>query len=274
MIFRFFLLTVLLLQAQDKKDYIWPTNASNHLTSSFCEYRPGHYHSAIDIKTWNKEGYPIYAISDASIYKIRVSPFGYGKVIYLLLDDGNYAVYAHLQKFNPDLDQKVRAVQMASKRYTLNWMPDSLLVKKGDILGYTGQTGIGSPHLHFEIRDPYERPLNPLLFYNQVKDTRAPVLKSLLVIPMKPESRVNGSAIEQIFPLKRTKNNIYTIQDSIKIKGPVGLAITGYDQAKLTINPYSINNMIYLILQFLNRLTSRFFTGRKQKMIWYITNYL
>ena len=116
MIIRFLLLTVFLvqLQAQEKKNYIWPTNASNYLTSSFCEYRPGHFHSAIDIKTWNKEGYPIYAISNASIYKIRVSPFGYGKVVYLLLDDGNYAVYAHLQKFSPELEEKVRAVQLSN----------------------------------------------------------------------------------------------------------------------------------------------------------------
>ena len=163
MIVRFFLLIVFLCQAQAQltKDYIWPTNASNYLTSSFCEYRPGHYHSAIDIKTWNEEGFPIYAISDASIYKIRVSPFGYGKVIYLLLDDGNYAVYAHLQKFNSELEKKVRSIQLANKRYTLNWMPDSLRVKQGDLLGFTGQTGIGSPHLHFEIWRAGE-PIDPL----------------------------------------------------------------------------------------------------------------
>jgi hypothetical protein len=249
MIIRFllFILLVLQLQAQEKKNYIWPTNASNYLTSSFCEYRPGHYHSAIDIKTWNKEGYPIYAISDAHIYRIRVSPFGYGKVIYLLLDDGNYAVYAHLQRFSLKLDNKVRSVQLANKRYTLNWMPDSIRVKKGEILGYTGQTGIGSPHLHFEIRDPYERPMNPLHFYNSIKDTRAPVLNELLVIPLKPESRVNGTAKERMFSLVRLKNNIYRIPQSIKIKGSVGLAINGYDQADGVNNRFSFYKTILKI---------------------------
>lgn len=249
MINRFLLLIILVLplQAQLKKDYLWPTNASNYLTSSFCEYRPGHYHSAIDIKTWNEEGYPIYAISDAFVYKIRVSPFGYGKVIYLILDDGNYAVYAHLQRFSDELQKKVRAVQLANKRYTLNWMPDSIRVKKGEIIGYTGQTGIGSPHLHFEIRDPNERPMNPLLFYNRIKDTKAPALKALLVIPMKPESRVNDSAKEQIFPLTYSKNNTYIIQQSIKTKGPVGLAITGYDQADGVYNKFAFYKTILKI---------------------------
>ena len=241
MIIRFLLVAILFLPAgaQQQENYLWPTNASNHLTSSFCEYRPGHYHSAIDIKTWNKEGYPIYAISDASIYRIRVSPFGYGKVIYLLLDDGNYAVYAHLQKFSEELQKKVRNVQIANKRYTLNWMPDSMRVNKGEIIGYTGQTGIGSPHLHFEIRDPNERPMNPLLFYDRVKDTKAPVLKALLVIPMRPESRINGSAKEQVFPLIYSNNNTYLLSQSIETRGPVGFAITGYDQADGVHNKFA-----------------------------------
>ena len=132
--------------------YLWPTNASNYLTSSFCEYRPGHYHSAIDIKTWNKEGYPIYAVEDGMIYRILVSPYGYGKGIYLKLKDGNFAVYGHLQKFTRTLDKQIREKQLANQKYRLNWYPKNMLIKKGEIIGYTGSTGIGTPHLHFEIR--------------------------------------------------------------------------------------------------------------------------
>ena len=86
------------------QNYLWPTNASTYLASSFCEFRPGHYHSAIDIKTWVQEGYKCYAIADGEIIRLRVSPFGYGKVLYLRLKDGNTAVYAHLQRFAPDLE--------------------------------------------------------------------------------------------------------------------------------------------------------------------------
>ncbi|MEJ2053515.1 MAG: M23 family metallopeptidase [Calditrichaceae bacterium] len=230
--------------SQTSYNYIWPTNASRHMTSSFCEYRPGHYHSALDIKTWNKEGYPIYAVSNASIYRIRVSPFGYGKVIYLKLDDGNFAVYAHLQKFNNMLEEKVHTRQLANRRYTLNWMPENIRVKQGDLLGYTGQTGIGVPHLHFEIRDPYERPMNPLRFYNQVKDTRPPVLRSFLVIPKSPQSRVNNSMEEQAFNLVYRGNNTYVIKEPIRIKGPVGLAISGFDQADGVSNVFAFYKTI------------------------------
>ena len=100
--------------------YLWPTNASDYLSSSFCEFREGHYHSAIDIKTWNTEGYPCYAVADGSIKRIRVSPFGYGKVLYLQLEDGNTAVYAHLQRFNEAIDKQVREIQFRNKKYRLN----------------------------------------------------------------------------------------------------------------------------------------------------------
>ena len=86
--------------------------------------------------------------------------------------------------------------------------------------------------------------MNPLLFYNRIKDTLAPALKALLVIPIKPESRVNGSAREQIFPLTRTKNNTYILKQLIKTKGPIGLAITGYDQANDVYNKFAFYKTI------------------------------
>ena len=221
------------------QDYLWPTNASNFLTSSFCEYRPGHYHSAIDIKTWNKEGYPIYAIENGSIYRIRISPFGYGKVIYLKLKDGNYAVYAHLQKFNKSLDKTIRQKQFANQKYRLNWYPKNMPVKKGDIIGYTGSTGIGVPHLHFEIRNPKEQPLNPLAFYPQVKDGIRPRLQKIALIPCNANSFVNKSYLPQVFDLTYIKDGVYVIKDPIKANGSFGLAIKGYDQADGVHNKFA-----------------------------------
>ncbi|UCE08247.1 MAG: M23 family peptidase, partial [bacterium] len=78
------------------QDYLWPTDASQYLTSSFAEYRPGHFHAGIDIKTWGRIGHKVFAIRDGYIMRIGVSPFGYGKVLYQKLDTGVIAVYAHL----------------------------------------------------------------------------------------------------------------------------------------------------------------------------------
>ena len=130
-------------QAIFSQNYLWPTNSSEYLSSSFCEFREGHYHAAIDIKTWNTEGYPCYAVEDGYIKRIRVSPFGYGKVLYLQLNDGNTAIYAHLQKFPKEIEKQIQGQQFKNKQYRLNWWPKNLKVKKGDIIAYTGRTGIG-----------------------------------------------------------------------------------------------------------------------------------
>ncbi len=93
------------------QDYLWPTNASKLLTSSFAETRPNRFHPAIDIKTWGKVGYKVFATRTGYIWKVRISPFGYGKVIYQILDTGEIAVYAHLQKFSPYLENIMRKTQ-------------------------------------------------------------------------------------------------------------------------------------------------------------------
>ena len=52
------------------------------------------------MKTKGTVGHPIYAISDGHIARIVSNFAGFGKALYLKLDDGNTAVYAHLSKFS------------------------------------------------------------------------------------------------------------------------------------------------------------------------------
>ncbi len=233
-LFFFFVIPSLLLA----QNYLWPTSASKYLSASFCEYRPGHYHSAIDIKTWNREGYPVYAVEQGWLYRVRVSPKGYGKAIYLKLKDGRFAVYAHLQRFSDEIEQAVRKIQLKRKRYSIDWKPNHWPAKKGECIAYTGQTGIGVPHLHFEIRDAHNHPINPLQFFkNIIKDTRPPVLKELLVIPLNKNSSVNGSVLPAVIPLKKADDH-YAPAQPIFAHGKIGLAIRGYDRADGVFNKY------------------------------------
>jgi len=213
------------------QDYLWPTNASNFVSSSFCEFREGHYHAAIDIKTWLREGFPCFAVADGHIERIRISPFGYGKVIYLKLNDGNTAVYAHLQKFAAPLEKIVRHWQVTHHTYSLDLSLDTIQFKKGDVIAYNGGTGAGPPHLHFEIRNPQDHPVNPLHFYPQYQDPLPPGLKSLICIPLTRGSTINGSYLPQKFQLIHAKDGQYKVQKPIHIKGSVGLGIKGFDQA-------------------------------------------
>ena len=126
---------------------------------------------------------------------------GLVKHFYIKLNDGRKAVYFHLQKFTKKLEKIINQRQRAEKRYSIEWWPKNYKVKKGEIVAYTGQTGIGVPHLHFEIRDKNEQPLNPLQFYNNIKDNIRPQLNEILIIPQNEQSSVNGSFKPQILKL-------------------------------------------------------------------------
>jgi hypothetical protein len=222
------------------QNYLWPTNATKLLSSSFCEFRPRHYHAAIDIKTWNRTGYRIFAIDDGYIMRVRTSAFGYGKAVYLKLKDGNIAVYAHLSKFDPEMDAYILSRQESSQSYyqDIHLTSEKFPVKRGQVIGYTGRSGIGYPHLHFEIRNSRNEPINPMQFYLQeVQDTYPPRLYEAAFIPMDYQSLINQKTDTFYIDLGRTHN--YSLPDTLLFNGKIGLALKSYDQANGASNQYS-----------------------------------
>ena len=151
---KYILLTLFLFLDFAVADYIWPTDASNTLTGTFCEERPFRYHAGIDIRTYGKTGFEVYAIEDGYIEKIKINYKGYGNTIYLKLNDGNTAVYAHLDHFIPELDNLASALQEYYDNYEIDHFFEEKehIIKKGDLIGYSGDTGgVSGRHLHFEI---------------------------------------------------------------------------------------------------------------------------
>jgi len=176
------------------QQYRWPTNASRAITSTFSEFRPGHFHSGIDVKTWNREGYKIFAVEDGHISRIRVSPYGYGKVIYQKLSDGNTAVYAHLKGFNEEIEKVIRNEQRKKEEYRVDlyFKSSEYPVKRGDVIGISGKSGTKHPHLHFEIRDAENNPMNPLAFGFKIKDAIRPTPVKIAFIPLEHSAEVDG----------------------------------------------------------------------------------
>jgi len=248
-IFVIFLLTIGLISAGKSQDYLWPTNASNYLTSSFAEYRPGHFHAGIDIKTWGKIGYEVYAIRDGYINRIRTSPFGYGKVIYQKLDTGETAVYAHLSRFNEEIAKFVKQEQNRKGEYRINKYLSSnrFQVKKGELIGYTGSTGIGYPHLHFELRDGNNNPINPFLKGFKVKDTVLPQVKAISITPININSRVNSDVIPWISNPKLIHNGLYRVVSKPLISGKVGFAVQCLDKANEVHNSFAVHRLDFFV---------------------------
>ncbi|RMG67027.1 MAG: M23 family metallopeptidase, partial [Calditrichaeota bacterium] len=219
-------------KASSPEPYLWPTDASTHLTSTFCEFRPRHYHAAIDIKTWNKTGYRIFAIDDGYVYRIRIGATGYGKAVYLKLRDGRIVVYAHLSGFNEPLTRVTDSLRMAARKNRLDWFPrpGQFPVKRGQLLGYTGETGIGVPHLHFELRDARNRPINPLPFYRHtIADRIPPGVTRLAIIPVCAASAVQFKP-DTLFlnlPVQQT----LSLDQPIYLTGRAYLAAQTFDRA-------------------------------------------
>ena len=125
------------------QEYLWPVQGEKALTAVFGEERPGRYHTGIDIRTFGEIGYKLIAVDDGYISRIRTSSKGYGKTLYLKLNDGNTVVYAHLDHFTSELDNLVNALHEYYGKYTIDHKIETkdYSVKKGDVLGYSGDTG-------------------------------------------------------------------------------------------------------------------------------------
>ena len=124
----------------DLSDYLWPTEAGRGITSTFGEFRRTHFHAGIDVSTGDRTGFKTFAARDGYVWRIGVSPDGYGKVLYVRHSDGYTTVYAHLDRFSKSIEARVRKEQERLERYPVDitCRPDDLPVAKGDVIAYTG----------------------------------------------------------------------------------------------------------------------------------------
>lgn len=244
--FRYSILLLLLITASENlfaqaQDYLWPTNASRHLTSTFGETRSAHFHSGLDIKTWGREGYEVYASKDGIVYRMSVTVRGYGKSIYLKHSDGTFTVYAHLQRLNDRFQSIVDSVRMTDHSFETELYAEDmdLKVEKGDVIGYTGSTGIGPPHLHFETRFRDDKPFNALRTNLKVKDTIAPTLPALMAVPLSKETTIRGSKYPQLYYPTMNQSGELDF-GTIEANGPLGLTISANDGANEVTNQYAV----------------------------------
>ena len=212
--------------------YVWPLDLPRELTSSFGEFRPGRYHVGIDLRT-GPIGKNVYAADDGHVVRIGCSPNGYGKVIYLALRDGNIAVYGHLDEFASPVDAYVRRAQHAARRYTVDLRPEAneLPITRGQLIAKSGQTGIGVPHLHYEIRDRLHVPINPGLLGVDWPDTTAPIFRKVAVMPLEPESTVNGDLMPIVREAVAGTDGSYTVAGTIRASGPFAIGVEVFDPA-------------------------------------------
>ena len=98
-------------------------------------------HNGMDFTS--PKGTPIFASGNGTIKKAHRSAT-FGKVVYIDHGYGYVTIYAHMSKIKARKGQKV---------------------KRGDVIGYVGNTGrSAAAHLHYEVHKN-GRPVNPIYYY-------------------------------------------------------------------------------------------------------------
>jgi len=220
--------------------FLWPTNASDYLSATFAETRSAHFHAAIDVGTWGQRGFRVFATRDGILSRVGVSPTGYGNVIYLKHDDGSYSMYAHLQDFIAPIRRAVDERRFETYRFEFNENLEHLNMRfrQGELIGFTGDTGIGPPHLHFELRSPSNNPYNPLLVGITVADRVPPRFASLSVEPLSDDALINGRKQIARVPIRGDARRFEF--GTIQAQGTIGLGVDVSDRADNMRNVYSV----------------------------------
>lgn len=229
-----------------------PLDIPLQLSGNFGELRTNHFHAGLDFRTQQKEGFNVYAVADGYVSRIKISTYGYGKAVYVTHPNGYTSLYGHLQSGSPALEKYINSKQYEEKAYEIEVFPkpDELIVKKGEIIAISGNTG-GSqgPHLHFEIRDSKtEKTINPLHFYDNILlDKKRPSITNLLVYPVDENAVVNQSKRPVMIDLKTLADGNY-VADRVRASGKIGFGITTFD----IDNNSSFKNGTYKVEAFSN----------------------
>ena len=229
--------------------FMSPLEGDLRLSGNFGELRSSHFHAGLDIKTNLTIGKPVYAAADGYVSRLKVAHFGYGKALYLTHQDGFSSVYAHLDRFSSSIQDYIKQTQYKKEQFQVELFPskDQFIVKQGDLIGYTGNTGSSrGPHLHFEIRDPQSRPLNPLIYGIQIEDSKRPLPTSLRWYP-RSESDLNIEAQAQNLSLTKVNDSEF-IAETLETSGWIGFGLGVYDQQDGSLN----KNGVYQIRCALN----------------------
>ena len=128
------------IQPIKNKDLTRVASGFGYRIDPFTKKRRFHY--GMDFTA--KRGTPVYATGNGIVKRADNRSSGYGKHIRIDHGFGYVSLYAHLTKYNVRRGQRV---------------------KRGDIIGYVGNTGRSAgPHLHYEILKDKKK-INPLNFY-------------------------------------------------------------------------------------------------------------
>ncbi|MDR1172553.1 MAG: M23 family metallopeptidase [Bacteroidales bacterium] len=205
------------------------------MSANFGELRSNHFHSGIDLRVGGAPGARVFAIDTGHVSRIYVSGTGYGKALYIEHPDGHTSVYGHLDRFAGKIAEYVEEYQYKRQRFHVNDYTDTTLlpVKKGDLIGYAGNTGSSfGAHLHFEIRESeLQAPINIVSKgYITPEDDMPPVFHRIAVFTLDSINDVTRPRLLKAeTAVKRGKNYVPEKTSVFEVCNPVFIGISAND---------------------------------------------
>lgn len=175
----------------------WPVNLAPSITGTFGEQRGQYFHSGIDVKTEGRTGHAVYAVEDGYLHSATARSIGYGNS--LIIGHGDMlSQYAHLDSFvegNIRLNTLMQVIKILYENDIEDFFfrKTKIYFKKGDLIGKSGESGSGPPHLHFALRER-GGVINPLE-YVAAPDNEAPVIRAITFCVEKNGSTVQSETV-------------------------------------------------------------------------------
>ncbi len=223
--------------------YLSPIDPNLYVTSTFAETRATHFHAGLDYGTQGRTGYPVFAVRSGVIHRVSISPHGYGFALYLKHDDGSFTQYAHLRNFSPRISKVVDSIRIAESIYLFDRVIEShnIRFRAGETIAWSGDTGAGPPHLHFEVRSPVNTAINPFLVGYDMPDKVAPTFQGVAVEPLSPVTLIQGRRAIHTAGVS-ADGNMFRFAP-IKVSGPVGIAAQVSDRSDHMRNVFAVHRL-------------------------------
>ncbi|MFZ1618971.1 MAG: M23 family metallopeptidase, partial [Flavobacteriales bacterium] len=218
--------------SQEKPNFIHPMDLPLEVAGNFMELRSNHFHSGLDMKTGGQIGQPVKAVADGWISRIKISPWGYGKAVYIDHPSGYTTVYGHLDHLKGVFADAALEAQYKARDFSIDkeFAKGELPVNQGEVFAYSGNTGGSSgPHLHFEVRRTADQhAVDPQAFGMNPPDKVPPSLLGLRIYALDDSSKSIPYPTGTVgFPVVAVNDSTYMVKAGTKLSafGTVGLAL-------------------------------------------------
>ncbi len=220
-----------------------PLSGKIGITGTLGEYRWSRLHHGVDISTGGKIGLEVHTVDDGYVSRVLYHPNAFGYAVVINHPDGRISRYGHLSTFSDKiLDcsclNNLRDTVAKRDGFDVNLDENAIEVKKGEVIAFSGESGAGFPHLHFEYMEG-DTWLDPLQYGLAVKDKNPPLLLSAELVPATGNTRINGKHKNLTIPLvihseSNVQGKMVRIYDpdphiQTSISGPVFVRLSGYD---------------------------------------------